>query len=96
VKSPRHTVAFAATAVALRAKTFALTNLDVNELRTSAEQLLDAGHPLRRAVTEFASLWEVNKHDGAALVEMGDRLFRAVEAALRPEPVDLGRVDLHG
>lgn len=92
----RRVVESAAFAVALRAKTGSLTALDVDHMRTQAEQLLPDDAPLRRAITAFATQFDAARFDAAALVPLGDALSRAVELSLLPVPVDLDRRDIHG
>ncbi|MES2667908.1 MAG: hypothetical protein V4712_17625 [Pseudomonadota bacterium] len=92
----RRAVESAAFAVALRAKTGGLTALDVDHLRTQAEQLLPDDAPLRRAITGFATQFEAVRHNPPAWVALGDSLARAVELALIPDAVDSDRRDIHG
>lgn len=81
----RTTVLFAATAVALTARTGGLTQNAVDDLRTKAEELLERGDDLRLAVLSFATMWEEYHRDAYALEKLGEHLGRAVEQALNPE-----------
>lgn len=99
MSSPRsalRTVAGSAFAAALRAKCGTITLLDLDSLRAEAEALLPADHPLRRAVTEFASRCEEDRYFAAQVIARGDELARAVEHALLKAPPDMGRIDIHG
>ena len=80
----RTTVLFAATAVALTARTGGLTQNAVDDLRTKAEELLDRGDDLRLAVLSFATMWEEYHRDPYALEKLGEALGRAVDQALNP------------
>jgi hypothetical protein len=89
-------VASDAFAVALSAKVGGLTALAVEQLRSAAEAQLDPDLPLRQAVLQFATMFEADRRDPAALRQHGDELAHAVELALRPDPPDLNRRDIHG
>lgn len=81
----RTTVLFAATAVALTARTGGLTQNAVDDLRTKAEELLERGDDLRLAVLSFATMWEEYHRDPYALEKLGEHLGRAVDQALNPD-----------
>ncbi len=89
-------VASSAVTVALKAKVGSLTPMDVEQLRTQAEELLDEGVPLRGAVFDFATQYELVRRAPDELLPVADALFQAVQVALRPEPPDLHRRDIHG
>jgi hypothetical protein len=99
----------AALAVALSARTGALTLHMVDDLRTKAEELLPRADPLRAAVLSFATRWEAHRHDAGAVLSLGETLQAALDAALAapppapppdpatwPDPVDAGRADIYG
>jgi hypothetical protein len=96
MKAGLRAVASAAFAVSLRGKVGTLTALDVEHLRSQAEELLDEGDSLRAAVLEFATQYEVVRRQAPALIDLCDGLSRAVEYALRPAAPDQHRVDIHG
>ena len=89
-------VLLAAYAVALRARQGGVTAEDVSDMRVRAEELLPRGSSLRAAVYCFATMYELHRHDPAAVAELGLALDRDISRALRPEPVDLSRRDIHG
>ncbi len=89
-------VAGNAFAAALKAKCGTISALDVDQVRAEAEAHLPEGDPLRLAVTRFATRWESDRFFPVEMIAAGDELARAVELALRPEPPDLGRTDIHG
>jgi hypothetical protein len=96
VKSGIRTVAGSAVTVALKAKVGSLTPMDVEQLRVQAEELLDDDAPLRGAVFGFATQYELVRRSPGELVPVADALFQAVQLALRPDPPDLHRRDIHG
>ena len=89
-------VLLAALSVALRARMGGLTAEEVSDMRVRAEELLDRGSSLRAAVFSFATMYELHRRDPAALVVLGEELDRGLSRALRPDPVDLSRRDIHG
>lgn len=86
----------AAFSVAMGAKAGRLEALDVDVLEEQAEQLLAPDHPLRRAISEFATQFPVVVCEPPRLAEEGDRLLRAVELSALPDAPDAGRIDIHG
>jgi len=96
MKSGRRAVASAAFAASLRGKVGGLTALDVEQLRSQAEELLDEGDGLRAAVLEFATQYEVVRRQAPALTDLCDRLSQAVQHAIRPVAPHQHRVDIHG
>lgn len=93
---PRIGIGLAAASVALKAKCRQLDVMDVDDLYTRAEQELDHDDPLFRAVSTFATQYQVWAQDAVQLAQLGDDLSHAVIVATRPDPVDLARVDIHG
>ena len=96
MKSGRVAVASAALAVSLRGKVGTLTALDVEQLRSQAEEVLAGDDGLRAAVLEFATQYEVVRRDPAALADSSEALAQAVQRAVQFVPPDLHRVDIHG
>lgn len=86
----------AAFSVAMGAKAGRLEALDVDVLEEQAEQLLEPGDPLRRAISDFATQFPVVVCEPPRLAEEGARLARAVELSARPDAPDAGRLDIHG
>lgn len=86
----------AAQAVALRARTGGLQAYEVDDMRVRAEQLLARDSALRAAIYHFCTMYELDHHDSAKLIEHGEELSRGVDRALRPDAVDAGRIDIHG
>jgi hypothetical protein len=80
----------------MKAKVGSLTPLDVEQLRSQAEELLDEDLPFRAAVFDFATQYEILRRQPEALLQVADALFRATQVALLPEPPDLNRRDIHG
>lgn len=80
----------------MKAKTGAIDAHDVEVLRTKAEEFLTQGDYLRTAVTQFATLYLVHRHDPAQVAQMGEELRHAVEVASAAGPADQGRLDLDG
>lgn len=85
----------AATAAAMAARVGSLTAAQVVDLDTLASAA-PQGHPLRFAALMFCEQFDAHFRDPAALAELGEGLDRAIARALRPEPVDLARRDIHG
>jgi hypothetical protein len=61
-----------------------------------AAEGLDAGHPVRHMVEAFRARQAGVARDPVALAEVGADLQRDVLRALRPDPVDGTRADIHG
>lgn len=94
--SDRMQIQFQAIAVAMRAKVADLPPRDVDELLTRTQQMLEADDPLCRAVTSFATQYEIGRHEPDRLFEIGEDLHRAALIDARPVPPDLHRRDIHG
>lgn len=94
IKSPTKAKMFAF-AVAMNAKRGDLELEDVRELRELAETQLERNDPLRKEILSFVTAFEL-RPDRATLFDMGTELFRAVEVAAMPDPVDAGRRDVNG
>jgi len=93
---PRIGIGLAAASVAMKAKCGQLDEMDVDDLYARAEQELGHDDPLFRAVSAFATQYQVWAHDAPQLARLGDALSHAVIVASRPDPVDMARVDIHG
>jgi hypothetical protein len=89
-------VLLAAQAVALRARTGGLQAYEVDGMRVRAEELLTRDDPLRAAIYMFCTMYELDRHNAAAVALHGEELSRGVDRALRPDAPDAGRVDIHG
>lgn len=92
----QQSVASAALAVAFAAKARTLDPMDVGRLQVQAEQLLDHKHPLFFAVSEFATQFELHRHDATGWPDLGHRLLHAIDVAITPPPPDHARRDIHG
>ena len=91
----RQPVQSAAFAVALSARTDGLTLHQVDAMRSTAEQLLDHGDPLRLACLHFATMFEQYRRDPNAMRRFGEELDRAVLADLHPDrPAPVHRRDI--
>ncbi len=91
----RVSIGLSAASVALKAKCGQLDAMDVDDLQARAEQELGRDDPLFRAVSAFATQYQI--HGGADdLVRLGGDLHHAVVIAVQPDPVDAGRVDIYG
>jgi len=86
----------AAQAVAMRAMIDDLTQMDVDDMRNLAEELLDTDLPIYRAVTGFATQYDMACHDPEALAMQGRILRDAVLAAVGSGPVLAERRDIDG
>lgn len=93
--SPHLRVLSDANAVALQARSGRIGVGRVAALRALAAQL-EAVHPVRRLVEAFALRQASVARDPAAVAEAGADLQRDVLRALRPDPVGVARVDIHG
>ena len=88
---------FEAFALGMKARVNGVDAEDVEELRQRAEQLIDdADDPVRRAITEFATQYELCAHDFARLSELGDDLTGRIERANYAPPPGSDRKDTHG
>lgn len=86
----------AAQAVAMRAMIDDLTQMDVDDMRNLAEELLDTDLAIYRAVTGFATQYDLARHDPEALAMQGRILRDAVLAAVGSGPVLAERRDIDG
>lgn len=75
-------VILAAWHAAMRAKLGDLDMMDVEDMRVRAEELLDHGCDLYRAITGFATRVEIVRHDRDALACEGRWLAHALEREL--------------
>lgn len=89
-------VLLAATAVSMRARVGGLTRRDIDVMLNRALELLETGDTLRDAIIVFSAQYEQLHRDPDAVVSLGDELQRGIDRALRPEPYDLSRRDIHG
>lgn len=87
-------LAFQALTVGLKAQLGPVPRGDLLALRRMADDLPD-GAPLRDQALRFAA-----DHAGLARAGLlrgaGQGLVRDLQRVLRPAPVDMGRVDIHG
>lgn len=79
-----------------RARHSALTQHDVDDLRTKAEELLAHDDPFRAPVMTFASMYELERRNPAGLIAIGEDLWRAVQWATNPGPRLPERRDIDG
>lgn len=93
---PKLAVRMAAFALGQTAKINGLTPEDVEDLRARAERDLPSDDELFRAITQFATQYEIHSRDAGKLAEMGCDLVRVVDRLNTPEPPDLGRRDIYG
>jgi hypothetical protein len=87
---------FAAQAVAGEARTNMLTSHAVDDMRTKAEELLARDDPMRAAILDFATNYELVRRDPHGLRYHGEALARAIEADLgltRPTPRERRDID---
>jgi hypothetical protein len=89
-------VLFAALAVAMSARVGGLTQHQVDDLRTKAEELLPRGEGLRQAVLAFATAYEADRHDAKAMEYHGQALERAMREATGLERPRRTRADING
>lgn len=94
--SPRVACLFDALAVAKSARVADVDGLQVERMVTTASQVLDQDDPALRAITGFATQFELHQFDPERLEELGRTLDDALERALRPDPVDAHRRDIYG
>lgn len=92
----RMAVLLAAQHVAMRAKLGEVDPMDVDDLLARAEEMLDHGSDLYRAVTSFATRFQVVRHEREELVREGRWLAHAVEKDLGLVPELPERRDLDG
>lgn len=93
---PALSVRFSAFAVAQQAKINSLEPSSVDDLVTRAEQLLGSGDVLTRAITGFATQYQVARHQPDRLAELGRDLADFIDRLNVPVPPDHGRRDIHG
>jgi len=86
----------AALAVAMKAKARVLSADDVADMVNDAGELLLADHPVRIAITQFALGYELHAARPDEVHGLGVNLHAAIARALRPDPPDLHRKDIHG
>jgi hypothetical protein len=84
-----------ATSAAMSARTGQLQPHQVADLRAAATAL-PVGHPLRFGALAFCLGWDLNRRDADAVAALGEALERDVARALRPDPIDRTRSDIHG
>ena len=82
---------FQAEAVAMRAKCGQVVEAELRDLAARVDGV-DRWVPIGQVVARMIE----DRRDRAALGACGDRLRDCVAEALRPQPVDLHRVDIHG
>lgn len=85
VMSERMPALFSAMAVAMSARTDGLNLHAVEDMRSKAEELLPRDAPLRLAIQNFATMYEIYHRDAYALRKLGEELERAIDAALHPD-----------
>lgn len=87
----------AAYAVAMSAKAGQLTEHAVEDMRIKAEEVLLRNHPAYPVIVHFATMYELARHDPAALAQLGEALEVGVRMAVQPaQPERPERVDLDG
>lgn len=74
----------AAFAVAMSARTGQLTDHAVEDMRVKAEEVLRRDHPAYPIIMQFATMYEVNRRDPAAMSALGDDLERGIRLAVSP------------
>ena len=81
---PHVAALMAAFAVALKARTAHLTQQDVEDMRVKAEELLRQDHAAYPVIVQFATMYEIERHNPEALSVLGDALERGVRLAVAP------------
>lgn len=94
--APNGIVLAAAYGVALRAITGGLQGHEVDALRVQAEELLPRESSLRTAVFTFATMYEADRRNPAALKAHGEDLNRTISWLTAPASPDSGRRDIDG
>lgn len=90
-------VLFAALDLAYQARVLNVARADVSLVQANAEQVLDRDDPVFFAINRFATDYQLAVLAPAVrLPEIGAALRDAIELALRPDPVDGARSDIHG
>jgi hypothetical protein len=95
-RKAQHKVAMNAVAVAMSAKAGTVELQDVIGLQVRAEELLDHGDPLFRAVCRFTTDFDMYRYARSEWPRMGTELHQAVDVAITPTPPDMDRRDIHG
>ena len=93
---PRLRVAMNALSVAMSAKSRTLDPQDVGALQVRAEELLDHADPVFRAVSTFATQFELHRRAPDEWYELGRALHQAISVAVTPAPPDMDRSDING
>lgn len=94
--SPRIACLFNAIDLAMTAKVADVDGAKLRELVSEAGQVLAADDPARAAVLHFATQHEIHGFDPDQVIVLGHQLHDAISRALRPDPVDADRKDIHG
>jgi hypothetical protein len=94
--APNGIVLSAAYGVALRAITGGLQAHEVDGLRVQAEELLPRDSALRTAIFTFATMYEADRRDPAALKAHGQDLNRVITWLTAPAAPDNLRRDIDG
>lgn len=89
-------VSWAALSVALSAQINALDAMDVEALVNQARDGLPEASELGRAITAFATRYQLVRRMPDDLAEAGKELHRAMLREGRQLPPGLGRADIHG
>lgn len=93
---PNGVVLAAAYGVALRARMGGLQAHEVDAMRVQAEELLPRESSLRRAILQFATMYEGARRDPEALKDHGEELARAIAYLTAPPPPENQRRDIYG
>lgn len=96
VYDPALAVRFSAFTVAYNAKIGAVEPHEVDGLRAMAERTLEVDDPVRRAITSFATQYELHAHDPAGLTQIGHELSDEIEKLNVPTPPGTDRADING
>lgn len=90
-------VLFAALDLGYQARALNVSRADVSLVQANAEQVLDHDDPVFFAINRFATDYELAVMDPATdLPRIGEALRDAIDLALRPDPPDIDRKDIHG
>lgn len=92
---PNGIVLSAAYGVALRARMGGLQGHEVDAMRVQAEELLPRTSQLRVAILTFATMFEADRRNDAAVREHGEELQRNINRAMAPASPDRERRDIH-
>jgi hypothetical protein len=88
-------VVFDGLALALTARCGGLSRATLDRGLGRAARL-DRHHPARAAIEAFGAVWRAACADPVQIAAAGEALQRDLMRAMRPQPVDAGRVDIHG